>query len=339
MNVVNQTPFPVHAMPGLGPEDRAVLTVIVKGTFEIVPDLPAKPAAEILPIAFGDELAETEHGMVPLWDSDLAPFKPRADVLLVGKAYAPPGKPCRELDVRMQVGRVDKTVRVFGARHWKGGSVVGEPRPGEPEPFTEQEISYAHAYGGVDATRGAVFLENPVGTGFIADKAKRRDAEGLELPRVEDPAHLMTRWKDRPTPAGFGTLGRGWASRAGHLGTYDARWEKERAPLPPRDFSFAFYNAVPEDQQVENYLKGNEPFRIVNATPSGRLSGKLPGLRLGVNVRKVRRKRAEPVEMRIDTLVLIPDRMVMVVVWRGVCEIPGVEDTNVAEVAVDLRAG
>jgi hypothetical protein len=338
MNLVNPTPLQAYAMPGPGPEDRAFLTVVLKGAFEIVPDLPAKPAAEAAPVAFADELVETRSGALPLLDSDLAPFKPRADILLIGKAYAPSGKPCEALDARMRVGRVDKTIRVIGRRLWKGGPLGGEPRPTDPEPFTEQEISYAHAYGGADAARGAVFLENPVGTGFIADKAKRRDVEGRELPRIEDPAHPVKRWNDRPSPAGFGTLGRGWAARARHLGTYDERWNKERAPLPPRDFSFAFHNSAPEDQQVESYLTGDESFQLVQLTPSGRLSGKLPGLKPGVEVRRLRRARAEPVDMKLDTLVLRPDRMLLVIVWRGLCPIPSPENPEVVEIAVALPA-
>jgi hypothetical protein len=337
MKIVNQTPFPVHAMPGTGPGDEPVLTIVLKGTFELMPGQCARPATEVMPIAFGDELVETPRGMLPLWDSDLAPFKPRADVLLVGMAHAPRGKPCRELDVRMQVGRVDKTLRVFGERRWERGLLGGDPRPGEPEPFREAEISSAYAYGGGDTKRGAVFLENPIGIGFIADKAKHRDVEGQELPRVEDPAHLVARWKDRPSPARFGSLGRGWASRVRHLGTYDERWEQERAPLPPRDFSYEFFNAAPRDQQVKDYLEGNEPFRLDHATPSGPLIGKLPGVRPGVGVRHACGTSVRPVELRLDTLVLIPERMIMLLVWRGLCPIPSAEDPHIDEITVDLE--
>jgi hypothetical protein len=337
MKIVNQTPFPVHAMPGIGPNDEPVMTIVLKGTFELMPGECARPAAEIMPIAFGDELIETPRGMLPLWDLDLAPFKPRADVLLIGMAHAPRGKPCGELDVRMQVGRVDRTVRVFGKRRWEQGLLGGDPRPGAPEPFREAEISSACAYGGADTKRGAVFLDNPIGIGFIADKAKHGDVEGRELPRVEDPAHLVARWKDRPSPVGFGCVGRGWPSRVRHLGTYDERWEQERSPLPPRDFSFEFFQAAPRDQQVKDFLEGSEPFRLEHATPAGCLEGRLPDVRPGVGVRRPCGTSVRPVEMRLDTLVLMPERMIMLLVWRGLCSIPSAEDPHIAEITVELE--
>ncbi len=337
MRIVNDTPFPVHAVPGYGPDDGTILTLLLKGTFEIVPDGAARPADQPEPIAFADDVVDTPRGPLPRLESDVAPFKPRADVLALGRALAPRGRPVQQLDVRLRFGAVDKTVRVFGAREWKPGGLGRDPKISEPKAFTECELSYAQAFGGLDAKRGGTFLENPVGIGFIAEKTKHGDIEGRPLPRIEDPAHPIASWKDRPHPAGLGAIGRGWAPRSGRLGTYDERWQKDRSPRPPRDFSFAFYNAAPADQQARGYLAGDEPFEIVNATAAGRLAGRLPAVLPIVSLRRTRGSGGEEVAMNLDTAVLDVERMRLLLVWRGTPAIPAIEMPGVAEVRFRLR--
>ncbi|HTO92224.1 MAG TPA: DUF2169 domain-containing protein, partial [Candidatus Sulfotelmatobacter sp.] len=200
MKVENQTGFPVQVMPGFGPDDRTVLTLVLKGTFEIVPGGAAKPAEQPEPIAFADVLAEGPRGPVPQVDSDLAPFKPRADVLLVGTARAPKGRPVTQLDVGLKLGRLEKIVRVFGERRWDAGGFGRDPRPSDPKPFAECDLSYAMAFGGVDDKSGGASTANPIGLGFIAEKAKKSAVEGVPLPRLENPAELIESWKDRPAP-------------------------------------------------------------------------------------------------------------------------------------------
>lgn len=56
--------------------------------------------------------------------SDLAPFKRRADVLVVGHAFAPERRPVGSLVARVVVGEVDKAIAVFGDRAWTGSVVL-----------------------------------------------------------------------------------------------------------------------------------------------------------------------------------------------------------------------
>jgi hypothetical protein len=58
---------------------------------------------------------------------DLVPWKPAADVLVVGHAFAPPGKPAGSLLARVAIGAVNKAVELVGARGWSehGGPVQG----------------------------------------------------------------------------------------------------------------------------------------------------------------------------------------------------------------------
>src|SRR5512134_2856224 len=59
-----------------------------------------------------DPIASVEY------ETDMIPYKPRADVVLVGQAHAPGGRPVKELDVTLRVGGVAKTIHVHGDRRW-----------------------------------------------------------------------------------------------------------------------------------------------------------------------------------------------------------------------------
>ena len=45
------------------------------------------------------------------------------------------------------------------------------------------------------------------GTGYVAGRGSEL-LEGMALPNLEDPNDLISGWKDRPAPAGFGFVGR-----------------------------------------------------------------------------------------------------------------------------------
>ena len=341
MNIVNDTPLPVHVSPNLGPGERPILTLVTKAVFDIVPGGTASMAAPPAGLAFADQLVDTPRGPMPLVESDVAPFKPAADVLLVGaRAHAPDRRPVTEVDVRLRVGRMQKIVRVFGPRTWKpAGRFGGEPKISEPAPFKDCDLAWTEAFGGTDAEKGGVFAANPVGVGYLleAGKNRKKEIDGQPLPRIEDPEHLIAEWTDRPPPAGFGALGRGWEPRVGLLGTYDEKWEKHRAPQPPRDFDFAFYNCAPADQQIRGYLRGDESFAVVNATREGRLDGRLPGLQPVVTIRRPDAKGEEDVTMNLDTLVLEPSALKMTLVWRGTPAIRAMEKPDVAEIRFRIR--
>jgi hypothetical protein len=55
MNISNHTQFQAEALAFNGPDGKAFLTLIVKGTFDFCKDSPAPISAEQIPIAFGDE--------------------------------------------------------------------------------------------------------------------------------------------------------------------------------------------------------------------------------------------------------------------------------------------
>ncbi|MCZ6675811.1 MAG: DUF2169 domain-containing protein, partial [Candidatus Poribacteria bacterium] len=284
METINHTPFEVFSMPMQGPNDKTVLTVVVKGTFEICPNEPATIAAEQIPITFGDEVYNPDEPGSVKFESDIAPFKPCADIALVGKAYAPGGNPVTALDATLRVGELSKTLRVIGDRRWESHFMRLDAT--DPEPFTEMELIYERAFGGIDFGGGDWCKENLAGCGFYGKRPSKETLEDARLPNLEDPDNLIESWEDHPKPIGFGFYGKAWEPRAGYMGTYDEKWRKERSPDPPTDFRFDHYNAAHPDLQVEGYLKGDERIELVNLTPDGRIRFWLPGTQVSMSVTK-----------------------------------------------------
>ncbi len=338
MKIGNETPFEAEALPFLDGEGKPFLTVVVKGTFAIVPEGVAAVDGAQIPILYGDEHTDPEKGGSPKFEADTAPFKPRADVLLVGKAHAPGGKPVRWLDAGLRVGALQKVVRVFGDRAWiSGAGKLSAPVFTDPEPFTEMPLVYERAFGGIDAESGGFCAENPVGCGFYTRKSPAR-IDGAPLPNIEHASRPIRSWTDHPGPAGFGCVAKGWAPRVRHSGTYDETWERERSPLPPADFRYDFYNAAPPELQVEGYLRGDEEILLLNLEKDGKVRFRLPGIAPAATIEKTERWSGpswnEPAPMRLDTLCLLPEEGRLFLVWRGRCPLADLSALEVETVRV-----
>jgi len=303
-----------------------------------------------MPVGFGSEPYDPEEGGSVKFESDAAPFKPNADVALVGHAYARGGHQVTALDVSLRVGSLKKELRVFGNRHWKCLSRLLPVSATQPEPFTKMALVYEHAFGGIDTEGGGYCPENLVGCGFFSKK-KKKNIDGAPLPNIEDPGKLIKSWKDHPSPVGFGFCGNAWHPRNRYLGTYDENWRKKRSPRPPLDFSFKYYNAAHPDLQVSGYLKGNEEVELVNLTPDCYVRFWLPGVTIHCSViksfepptwpgqenswgNKKTKAFTEPIEMNLDTLCLIPDENRFYMVWRGLCPVADLTAMEVKKIEV-----
>ncbi len=237
---------------------------------------------------------------------DLAMPKPRGEVLVTGKAFTFGGTPRPACSVRVRLGAVDKTLYVVGDRRWRYGIAS------DPEPFTEMPITWPNAFGGRD------YPQNPLGKGLAP-----RGGEPHLLPNIEDPRRLVHAPGDRPPPAGFGPYDLTWPQRYAKIGTYDSRWLEDRYPGVAADFDPAFYNAAPLDQQMDGYLRGDEPFTLENLHPTRpTLEGRLPGVRARIFVNHDRTEIAlHEVPMRAETVHLFPHAERGIVIFRGVVKV------------------
>src|SRR3954471_18482006 len=112
MDIVSTCPLRAALVSWQPRPGTSLLTVVCMATFELLPGesplSPEQDAPSEDDNYWNDD--ETRSLRAP---SDLAPFKARAEVLLVGHAFAPQRRPARSLLVRLCVGDVDKSIAVF----------------------------------------------------------------------------------------------------------------------------------------------------------------------------------------------------------------------------------
>lgn len=84
-------------------------------------------------------------------ESDLSPFKPYCDVIIIGSAIAPDSKPVTQFPVSLTVTEnnirlIDKTINIFGKRCLK--KINGRWELQSPDLFTTLPLGYEYAFGG-----------------------------------------------------------------------------------------------------------------------------------------------------------------------------------------------
>jgi hypothetical protein len=318
MNLLNATRMQAGYVMGMEPSGRELLVVVVKGTFLLPePGMEAELAAEQAPLIDSDIFTGEPGFSAPLYECDYAPLKPRCDVLLIGSAYAPGGRPARRVRVVLRVGSLAKQFSVIGNRHWIGaglGVVCSSP-----EPFLSMPISYDRAFGGIDSAhpdplRHAYYDRNHAGVGYHYQTA-REFIDGAPLPNTEENGSPITDPRGSYRPMSFGSLARAWQPRVRFSGTYDENWLDNIFPFLPPDFDNRYYQAAPPDQQMD-YPAGGEEVILENLTPSGYLSFQIPKVK--VPVRYYRRDQ-EDFEARavIDTIMIEPDLGRLTMTWRS----------------------
>ncbi len=245
-------------------DDNPFQVIVLRGTFNIIPDAPLKPDPDQKRVVTADEFYGEPTTSSMRFENDLAPFKPRSDIVINAIAHAPGGKPSRQWDVAVQVGKLQKRLTVTGPRYWKHHAISGWELA-KPESCTQTLIRYEHAFGGgwLHKDKSGVYEKNPVGSGFVnkrfADKKKL-----IPAPRIMSPADPAPKLGGTYKPQGFSAIGKSWLPRRKYGGTYDERWLKERSPKLPKDFDFLYYNCAHPDLIYDGYLRGDEVVVLKN---------------------------------------------------------------------------
>jgi hypothetical protein len=113
---VNYTPFPALAYLALDRHEQRFHVVTMRSTSEIKAYGTLQFIPEQAPLAVTDEYHGEMNKSSVRQESDLVPFKPKCDVIVIGKAYAPAGRPVR---------RFTAGIRIAGPK---------QPRPLPPRP-------------------------------------------------------------------------------------------------------------------------------------------------------------------------------------------------------------
>ena len=294
MQVVAKAPVTASTLTWRRSSGQPVLTVVAKTTYRLMPgecrlvDDDPEPVATQNQFVGGDPTQELAVA------SDLVPHKSRADVVLVGSAYAPGGS-ATSVMVRFAVGSFEKSVEVFGERMiMQDGSL----RPGAK--LTRTSLSYERAAGGPDTW-------NPVGVrSDVTDQLGRR-----LLPSLQPPGLFVSDGSTEIPPIGVGPLSPRWPSRQmlWTVGGEPSAARLRDEPIVDR-LEKSFFNIAPADQRIDE-IRPRERILLENLSPDHAvIATALP------DVRAVASLRGRDLQMIGDTLWIDTDRQICTVTWR-----------------------
>lgn len=319
MELLNASRLATAFTQGLAPDGRESLVVVAKGTFDLPLDGREARLLDIQqPLLMADTFVGEPGLSAPLQEMDFAPTKPFCDVLVHGKAHAPGGRPTAQMTVGIRLGRIAKAFAVLGPRQWQPGLLgVGA---GLPQPFVEQTISYAQAFGGThsvdgDPARQHCYLPNPAGCGWYPRSADAADMLGMPMPATEELGKPIDSPHGDFRPMALGPIGRHWPPRAAFAGTYDDGWLADCFPFLPPDFDSRYFQAAPADQQTD-HLQGAEEVLLLGLTPQERAGFRIPRMQVPVTF-FLNKGGHETVHAVIDTLLIDTEARQVQVTWRA----------------------
>ena len=276
----NTTPFaPAMAvLPNASGIDT--LFIVVKGTFTL--DSKVTVASEQSPPALTDLYWADPSTSSLKYATELHLGKPTTDVVLVGSAWSPKGRPAAESVAAVRVAGREKIVRVSGNRTWKSTTSFSSP-----EPFVSIPLVFERAFGGShrlsDEDVALADERNPVGIGYLGRRSSR-ELIGQNLPNLEDPSRPLREIGDVSPPSAFAFIAPAWLPRRRYGGTYDQAWKRNRAPYLPSDFDARFFNSSASELTFERFLSGGEPVDLLGVSQAGPLRFALPQWQLSVDV-------------------------------------------------------
>ena len=302
MEVLSLCPFRAAGLVWQPRPSAFSLLVVCKATFDLVPGVAR--LAEIQDYPNEEDNHWDDDPKKSLYSAtDLVPSKPRADVLLVGHAFAPYGQEVESFVTRLVVSDVAKAVEVVSERVW-----TAEPHVRYGSRITKAPLRYERASGGEGTW-------NPVGVPLEGPP----DAFGMTpLPALQPPGFMLVRRGQPMPPVGFGPIAPAWPLRRDklgrHAGSFDAAsWHC--SPLPA-DLDPGYFNAAPDDQQLPE-IRADERIELLNLHPDvPHLVTTLPGVKPRGFVERPG-KPLEEVLLRCDTLWIDTDRQIVTLTWRG----------------------
>ena len=240
--------------------------------------------------------------------------KPCGEFLVSGSFFSPGQRDVTSGNVKIKLGEQEKELIIFGPRQWQHS--ISSP----PETITTLPIDFKYAFGGEG------YKNNPHGIGY---------KDNL-LPCIEDPDQLVLSPSERPGPAGFSVKDPTWPQRMKFQGKYNKKYLKKYFPGYPEDFDWRYFMCAPKDQWIEGYYEGDEPFEIHNMHPDipviqGDLPNLYPRCFLLHTLNGVEPEFSE-LPMNLDTIWFFPEKLLALLIWRGVTEVADDEADQISHV-------
>ena len=193
MEFRNLTPFPAMAFDALDQRDQRFHTAVMRLTFDVRDDGTLTLAPVQTPLVMTDEYHGELNRSSVKQESDLAPYKPHTDVIVIADAHAPNGRASAHFAVMLKINGAPtaglsaaaegppilrKVLIIKGAREWRKRHPLSRAlsmftlpswRLTAPQPLATLPLRYEYAYGG----------ENKV---LVTDQAAKRVAKKHRLP-------------------------------------------------------------------------------------------------------------------------------------------------------------
>jgi len=309
--VVSQSAYPVqgfeHRFYGGAPYHcvSAKLTLRWRANGQLTP-LLRQPA-----FVLNDVWFDAPYESPLEYPSELIPFKPTTDVLVIGTARPHEGRARASWDAALRLPGVHKRLRLCGPRAWRYSLAQGW-RLSEPEPTDGVPLRADYAYGGVVGERRPHYREgefhppNPYGCGYLG--THRADtALSYRAPQIEAWEGAIGALGEDVAVGGFGPLPGFVPQRARYAGTYDAAWARDVKPNIPLDMDLRYWNAAPADQLPASYLSAGDRIELIGLTREGQLTLTLPDVIASV-VRDYTDDSTAALPLPLDTVVIDLDQ-------------------------------
>ena len=311
--IYNTTPFAQQCFLLTDQHGQLFFTAVICATFAFDENGEPYPCEEQLDVPAGDEPFGNPGCSSLRRDSAATPLKPAVDLIVNGTAYAPGGKPTKEMVAGIRIGAWSKVLSVTGDRDWAGPL---RNRPSSPKPFMSMPIRYERSFGGTlirdNGEIDAYFPQNPVGVGYKRATSFMSDV-ATEIPNIEVPGARIAAYGDNVEVAGVGVVARNWNPRSSYVGSYDERWLKQRWPLLPTDIDPRYHLCAPVDQQFSLPMAG-ELTLIKNLTPDGSWYFRIPSLDIQIHV--LLADSAMQDRVRVDTILIDAEKKLVSLIGR-----------------------
>ena len=260
LEVVNLTSLAHMTFAAIDADEQMAEVVVAKGSYTLDTHSTGTTDTSLVPTLFNegtslfvsDEYFGALNKSSVRTESDLAPYKPRCDLIVIGSAHSPTGKPVKEVKVGVTIERAGKTVHshslcVYGERNLarrdaldrSAAKIVWLATVGlvkapdwyltEPQPFLVCPLRYELAYGGeMRVTAADEFAQRIDAINLLGEEAREKHPDGAEAPI----AHEVCLWN--PVGRGFVKV---WHAKATRNIRYPApRIEAVAAPFTQETF-------------------------------------------------------------------------------------------------------
>lgn len=268
MKIRNLSPFSQIVYASEDARGRLFDILIVKASYCFSEKFALVQAFEQEPLNFSDTCFGAVNETSLRYPSDLVPYKPVTDIIVIADAFAPNGAPSEEWDCAVSVGHLMSEITVTGPVFWKRKPIGWKLT--QPELTTRVPLRYELTYGGEAETKsGGVFTQetNPLGVGFYR-KDQDFESETMVAPQVLQKGTRPIDPFRQLEPAGFGPVPPAWLPRRRLGGTYDEDWVANRWPHWAEDYDFQFHNSAARGLKYKGFMTGSETVILKNLHPT-----------------------------------------------------------------------